>query len=250
MMRIAAVSVFVALGGLTVLGQGPVDGELSGRVTDAVGGPVPGALVEVAGGDERREALTDADGRFVFSSLSLTDHHVVVELPGFVPREGTISLSPSSRRARLEWSIEVGCFSAPPLRIVPEVKESARGVDAIVHVRVESDDGLIVWSTRPDCEGEVLREYDALVLSAVPGRGENIQRLRILVRDSRANRLMSGPEYLALLRRKSESTYFSADHILPIVAGRVESPEAEELNGMPVHEALDLLTMWSQEGRR
>jgi hypothetical protein len=80
----------------TPIGQTTADGEITGGIMDASGAGLPGVRVVISRGDERREAITDNDGRFVLGMLELGTYRVAAELGGFVPTSGIIS-SPRAR---------------------------------------------------------------------------------------------------------------------------------------------------------
>lgn len=65
--------------------------------------------------------------------------------------------------------------------------------------------------------------------------------------DPREARLTSGREYLALLWSGGHTT---SDLVLPIVEGRVASPNAGELNGLRASEALNILAAWAEQRHR
>jgi hypothetical protein len=213
-------------------------GRIAGLVTDAVGGPVPGAQVTLSAGDQQKETWTDREGRFAFDSLPLTPHHVDVRLPGFMPVSGTLTLSPEIRRADIRWALTIGCLHDPPLTVLPPLHQHAGIAASIVHVRVEADNGLVLVSHRPECTGEVVREYSLQVLRGVPDRTPAETMLQVRVRPP--TMLDTGAEYVALLG--------GANRLLPVVSGRIASPAEEALNGMRVEDAVEQLRKWSQEG--
>jgi hypothetical protein len=120
-------------------GQPAVDGEIIGRITGVDGGVIPGAGVLITSGDERRETFTDPEGRLALLSLRLGTYSVAVELSGFFTRSGTITLSPTVRRAHVAWQLEVGCLDE--VHVVPNPRDAATLAQAIVHTQVKSDDG-------------------------------------------------------------------------------------------------------------
>jgi hypothetical protein len=248
--RVALVVIF---GTVSAVRQTATDGEIAGRIADTQAAGLPSVRVTAASGDERREVLTDAAGHFVLQSLRLGTYRVTVELPGFIEQSGTITLSPASPRAHIEWSLRVGCINED-LRVTLEVREAAPVVDAIVHVRVKSDSGPVLWSLRPDCSGTMMHDYNVEVLGAVPGRsGTDDRRTTLQVLGTPQDvRLEVTREYLALLYRTPWLTHFRAwpELVFPIVDGRVTSPEAGALNGLRVDEALKMLRKWSRERPR
>ena len=68
----------------SVLAQG-LTGQISGTVTDAGGGVMPGATVSIknAGTNQVREAITGADGAFQFPDLLAGTYDITVGVQGF-----------------------------------------------------------------------------------------------------------------------------------------------------------------------
>ena len=242
--KAARTALVVLLGAATAAGQTAVEGEISGRISDVEGVALPGVRISISNSEERREATTDDAGRFVLRSLKPGPYGVTAELPGFVSKSGTITLSPTSLRARIAWSLAVGCL-AEVQRVIFRAREAAPLVDAIAHLRVESDDGPVLVSVRPECIGEVTREYTVQLLRSSGRRAADDGRSTVQILMSRDEpRLESGREYVALFWegwRAAESL------VLPIVSGRVVSPAGEGLNGMTVEDALAVLSRWSRE---
>ena len=94
-------------------GQTSTGGTLRGVVKDAKGGLVPDAtvtLVSVDRGDER-QAKTNSDGSFVFTSVTSGKFRLKVEAGGFKTSEqNDLTLAPSESRS-LEIALEVGAPS-------------------------------------------------------------------------------------------------------------------------------------------
>ena len=80
-------SVAMLIGGAfpaSVLAQG-LTGQISGTVTDAGGGVMPGATVSIknAGTNQVRETVTGADGAFTFPDLLAGNYDITVSVQGF-----------------------------------------------------------------------------------------------------------------------------------------------------------------------
>ena len=232
----------------TALGQTTTEGEIAGSITDSQAAALPGVRITISSSDERREAITDSHGQFVLRMLKLGTYRVAADLAGFVSESGTITLSATTRRAHIAWSLKVGCISED-IRVIFNAREAAPMVAAIVHIRVKSDNGPLLWSARPECAGSVVQSYTVEALRAVSRRsgmddGRATQQMLLALRESR---LKPGGEYLALLWpgwRAGDGLVF------PIEAGRVSSPTGDVLSGMRVEEALDALGQWSRKSPR
>jgi hypothetical protein len=223
------------------------EGEISGRITDSSTAVLPGVRIVISGDGERREAVTDSNGRFTLRGLKIGTYLVSVELPGFTTKSGTITLSPATRRARIAWPLTVGCLEED-IRVIPTARGAAAEADAIAQVRVTSDDGPLLISRLPECAGSVSRTYTAEVLNAVVWRGRDVQGRASLEILRRSNEVLKpGEEYVVILWQSGAAT---DGLVFPIVSGRVSSPSEEALHGMRIEDALKILSQWSRERPR
>lgn len=84
-MAVVLAMVLVTLASVPVAAQPAQTGTLSGVITDPQGGVLPGVTV-VATSEERgftRQAVTDAQGRYRFPSISIGSYTVTARLSGF-----------------------------------------------------------------------------------------------------------------------------------------------------------------------
>ena len=85
-------------------------GTIAGQIVDVQGLPIPGATIQMTGGQGERRAVTDASGRFAFRFLTPGPYNVRVELQGFKAVERR-----DMRRARsnreLPVALEVGAVA-------------------------------------------------------------------------------------------------------------------------------------------
>ncbi|HXG87394.1 MAG TPA: carboxypeptidase regulatory-like domain-containing protein [Vicinamibacterales bacterium] len=105
----------LSVGAVLSAHQASGGGEIAGRITDSfVANPEPyplaGVRVIAVSGDYRSEAITDEDGRFAIPNLALGTYRITVELIGFAPRHGTITLDEQTKRAQLDWSLKVSAL--------------------------------------------------------------------------------------------------------------------------------------------
>jgi hypothetical protein len=235
----------LALAVISVVAQAP-SGEIAGRMSDGENSPLPGVRIRVTSGGQSREAETGSDGRFLISPLPMGSYRVVTDLAGFTDASGQITISASTPRAFLDWSLEISCI-AEVHRVPFSPREAAALVQSIVHLRVVSDAGRVRVSDRPNCEGEVFHEYKVQVLGSTPGRGRTNSGPRQMFVEPRGVTLTAGQEYLALLWPDG---YSSDELILPIISGRVVSPGVSELNGLSATEALSQLAKWAEQRQR
>lgn len=120
--------------------QTVADGQIAGRITDTRNAVLPGVTVRISGNGLSRAAVTDNDGRFVLDALPPARYEVRTELAGFRSQSGEIVLSPAQPRAYLAWSLGLGCLVAD-ITVIEGLRDLARRVDDVVHVRVVSSDG-------------------------------------------------------------------------------------------------------------
>ncbi|HXK09946.1 MAG TPA: tetratricopeptide repeat protein [Vicinamibacteria bacterium] len=133
-------------------------GRLEGRVLDAAGKPLVGAVVKLElpgrGGTELR---TDAKGRWAI--LGLTGGEWVVELsaPGYVTRRATVALSEDARRPPYEARLERPADSGPPPEAVAVLAkaEAARKDGRLAEARAEYE---ALRAMRPELAGRIDQE--------------------------------------------------------------------------------------------
>jgi hypothetical protein len=228
--------------------QTTANGEIGGRITDSSAATLPGVRLVIATDGERREAITDSNGRFALRGLKPGTYRVTAELPGFKTLSGTIALSQTVHRVEIVWPLEVGC-SSEDIRVIFHARDAAPLADAIVQLRVISDDGPLLVSTRPECAGSVSQTYTVRILNTIVHRNKHDDRsttAQILRRRDEAP-LKPGDEYIAFLWPEWRA---AENLVLPIVAGRVSSPAEEALDGMRLEEAVKTLRKWSRKRRR
>jgi len=82
-------------------------------ITDNTGGVVPGVTVkavEVATGLSR-DAVTDANGRYIFTSLRPTTFDIIAELSGFRSSQRKGVLLQANENLTVNFAIEVGTLA-------------------------------------------------------------------------------------------------------------------------------------------
>ena len=121
---------FVALIALAAPPAGAQDwragtGRLEGRVLDAAGNPIVGAVVRLElpgrGGTELR---TDGKGRWAFLGLAGGDWTVELSAPGHVSRRATLSVAELTRRPPYEVRLEKAVPPGPPPEVTALLAEA------------------------------------------------------------------------------------------------------------------------------
>ena len=129
-------------------------GTLEGRVTDTLGGVLPGVSVTVsaAGAAAPRTVLSNARGQFELAQLSAGEYNLTLSLPGFRTARGSVSVKAGVRSAvtfemtigsvATELSVRApapvavtqppppaGVNAATPVRVGGEIREPRKTVD-------------------------------------------------------------------------------------------------------------------------
>jgi tetratricopeptide (TPR) repeat protein len=127
-MKLARIVAFVAVVALAASAAVAQDwrggtGRLEGRVLDASGKPIEGALVRLElpgrGGTEVR---TDAKGRWAILGLAAGDWTVELSAPGFVSRRATLSVGQHERRPPYEGRLDA--VPGPPPEVTAALAEA------------------------------------------------------------------------------------------------------------------------------
>jgi hypothetical protein len=234
-LRTVVAFVLLVVATAVLRGQDVVLAEIAGRITDAEGGVIPGVRVLITGDRLRREVVTDNHGRFVVRELALGTYRVEATLSGFLPRAASITLSSTTPRAQISWSMEIGCL-VEAVRVSFTPQAAAPLVESIVHIRVEADQKLVSWSWHPECT-VLMQSYRAVVLNEKPQRA-----LELFLRPD-DDRLQPGQEYLAFIWPESRT---GDGLVYPVVSGRVATSAPAPLGGMRVDDALALIKTWAK----
>lgn len=88
-------------------------GAVTGEITDATGGRLPGATVTLTSVERggTRSTVTDAEGVYRFSLVPLGTYSVTVELPGFRPMQITNNLVEAEKTTHVPVSMQVATIS-------------------------------------------------------------------------------------------------------------------------------------------
>lgn len=123
----------------------PATGSLQGRVADADGKPIAGAVVEAQAGDVTRSATTDANGAYTITGVPVGTVRVVTNAKGYDEARSDVTVTASGKGTNLDLPMKravkpaqlrglVRSFTGAPLRatiriepIGTEVKTDADG---------------------------------------------------------------------------------------------------------------------------
>ena len=217
--------VFVCCGALialicatALLADGPQTGTIDGRVLDAQGAALPGVTVTIAGPQNTRTVITDADGVYRFALLLAGRYTVNAELEGLGTAELGTDLDPGQRRgidltlvstteeeitvtgeAPLISRYETAASATIPEEITDNVAFGTRTYNAAVRQlpsvvnRSDSD-------TRPSVNGGISTEIGVYVEGVDTSMHRRGGEMRLLIPST------------ALTETKLESTGFGAEY--------------------------------------
>lgn len=208
MFRIAVVAAVSALLMAADAGaQVPSGGHVVGRVTDEHGTALPGVTVIVAGGSIRRQAISDADGRFDVRDVPPGSWDMTAELAGFQDAKRRVAITTPGSVVDASLSLGLG----PPC-IVDYVDvgfgAAVAGSAMILHVRVDK-----VEATPGSTSGCTYAAftYTATVLEAIkrPSATPPLT-VRWVQDDWGATNPVVGEEYLVVLDWSSSQSRYTA----------------------------------------
>lgn len=214
---------------------------IAGQTTDGKGGVLPGATVRLTGGTTL-QAVTDADGRYLFTELPTGNYTLTATLPGFQPSTREIvAAAPGS--FVVDVPLYLGCSYVIDF-FETKLPMAIAGADAVLYVRV-ADAGRAVRLTDGDCiEGY---EHKATVLAAVKSPRLSSDTIRLV----RTGRTSPGPragynvgdELIVFLQRHQSGAFvdFGSD-AHPVRDGRVQWTRDDlpgVTDGTPVRQVLE-----------
>jgi hypothetical protein len=202
--------------------QVPYGGHVTGGVTDGSRGVLPGVRVTVTGADGRRQAFSDASGRFDIADVPPGSYLVTAELAGFEATMRRIILTTPG--ARIDVSLTLALQLCDRDLVVDQgFHDTVIQSDAILHARITG-----VEPTRGiprGCSADAVT-YTATVVEGMKARAEDVERSTIRwVQDSDSAGPQSGEEYLVFLTWDATNSRYSAAsglYVFPVRAGRVE----------------------------
>ncbi len=152
---------FVLYGALALATAAPVaaqqtESRIVGRVTDASGAVLPGVTVTITSANTGavRTAVTDAEGRYVFTNLAPGQYEVTGQLDGFSPNRGQIA---------------VGAGDIKPLDLLLAVANVAEAVTVTA-------DATVIDTSRPSSASTSAPKRS----SSLPVNGRNFANLMTL----------------------------------------------------------------------
>ncbi len=197
-------------------------GHVTGRVIDGSGGVLPGVNVTVRATNLRRQAVTDAGGRFEVADVPPGSYIVTAELTGFETalRQVLLLTADSTVDVTLTVSME---FCNRDLVVDRGFRETTIESDAIVLARITS-----VAPTRglkSGCSADAVT-YTATVVEGMKARAEDRELSTIRwVQDEDSGGPKSGEEYVVFLSWDATHSRYSAAeglYLFSVRAGHVE----------------------------
>ena len=199
---------------------------ISGRVVAQSGAPLPGVTITATLGDQRRQAISRADGEFELKNLPAGTYALSASLPGFRTERRSIQVLDSAVVNVTMRIGGIGCFDQTfsilrrPFLIDPPVVDPripARS-DLVAYFVIDRrvDEGV---QSEPDCR----TRYRATVLRTVtsPRYGRLFLRtIDVLLKTSPS--ISEGNEYIAWLSWRSDRSAFDGGDDADGVVRRVE----------------------------
>ena len=144
--------------------------QLSGRVVDASGAVISGAIVQVrnANGAVRTNTQSDANGFFIISGLSPGSYRLMVSDPGFETKEITITIGNTEGEAPLRIALAVGSVNT-----TVSVQGRADSLIGIAESATQGTVGATEIQDRPILRsGEVLERVPGVIITQHAGGGK------------------------------------------------------------------------------
>src|SRR5688572_19924784 len=129
----------IAFAASTASGQVSDRGRITGRVTDATGGVLPGVRLTLTADEVNRSVVTDTDGSYAFDGLVPDVAHTIqAELAGFMTARFAGLLVTEGETTRVDLSLKLSsCLErGPPLYGIPPPLDQLLAAEAVAHVRI------------------------------------------------------------------------------------------------------------------
>jgi hypothetical protein len=215
--------------------------QITGRVVDASGTPLPGVRITATRDLLRKEGVTGNDGRFAISGLVPAIYDVAADLPGFETENIRISASATGAGNPLTIRMRVGCVE-PDLEVISPLGDIVNAADLIVHVRLDS----IERADQPrgaDGYCGPITVFEATIAELVVNRRPQPRgRIRFVMLGTERDFFRPGDDHIAFLAWHSgTSTYrtFGRSYLVPVRAGTVNLPgRIRDKRDQPLDEAL------------
>ena len=100
-----------------LLADGPETGVVTGVVTDAGGGALPGVQVTLEGERGGQVAMTDENGKFVFGLVAPGSYKLTASLEGFGSKDQAVDVTAGSRA---DFELELALSTAEQITVISE----------------------------------------------------------------------------------------------------------------------------------
>jgi hypothetical protein len=204
---------------------------------DSSGAALPGVTVTLTGAGTR-QAVTDADGQYLFTDLRPGAYTLTATLAGFkAATRSFVAAAPGS--FVVDFPLRLGCLSVvdPPLT-VGGLPTSIAAAAAVLYVRI-TDAGRAVRLADDDCvEGY---EHQATVLAVIKSPRLSSDAIR-LVKAGRTS-YSTGDELIVFLERHQSGAFIDFGwNVYPVQDGRVHWTRDDlpgVTDGSPVRQVLE-----------
>jgi hypothetical protein len=188
---------------------------LSGRAMDTSGAVLPGVTVTLTGASSRN-AVTDADGRYVFTDLTPGYYMLTGTLAGFGTATRTVVAAAPGSFA-MDLVLRLPCIF-PDLLIEEGLPHTLASSNAVLYVRIEDAGRLVSVGDGGECVKGY--EHRATVLDVVKAPRLTSDVIRLV--HARNMGYRTGDEYILFLRRHSSGALVDFGlYAFPVINGRV-----------------------------
>ncbi len=115
--RLSLLVLMAAVLAAPILADGPETGVITGVVTDAVGSPLPGVQVTLAGERGTQDTVTGEDGKFLFALVVPGSYRIIPSLEGFEAQEQAVVVTAGSRA---DFTLELALSTAEEITVISE----------------------------------------------------------------------------------------------------------------------------------
>jgi hypothetical protein len=208
---------------------------VSGRAVDRSGAVLPGVKVTLAG-STTRTAVTDGDGRYLFTELQTGSYTVTAVLPGFQTNTRTV-IAVAHGAFVVDFRLDLDCLLEGD-NFDLGLPTNIAAADAVLYVRI-TDAGRSVRLTEGGCvEGF---EHKATVLAIIKSPRLSSDTIRLVRAASGGYR--AGDEVIVFLQRHPSSAFVDFGwHTFLVDGGRVHWTRSDlpgVIDGSPVRDVLE-----------
>jgi hypothetical protein len=216
--------------------------QITGRVVDTQGAPLPGVRITATRDLQRKEVITSSDGGFAISGLAPATYELKADLDGFETVNMTVPVSATGVGKPLTIRMRLGCFE-PDLEVIPALVDTVNAADLIIRVRLDSIERAYQQRVDDGYCGTITVFEATIGELVVNRRSQSLGRIRFVMLGTEVDRFQPGNDYIAFLMWHSGTgtyrTFGRGYYLVPVRDGRVNLPGRIRGEGdQPLDEAL------------